>query len=158
MSLSPCSTLFSLQPLSAICFVLSSHHNCHFVSHISLTAPPSWCVLSSLSLCDSNSLPGFTRLSVDCLAGRLILLPWFHPAAESIESQCSRCVNDVPLFGRHSALFSQIPISIAGCVITQHREAASRRVRVLVDGTLCEGYGERVGRNRTSEIKLALLQ
>lgn len=40
---------------------------------------------------------------------------------------------DVPLFGAHSAWRSQIPISITGCIITQHREAGeSTPVKVTV--------------------------
>lgn len=53
------------------------------------------------------------------LAGRPVPLPCFHPLADSIVCQCSRCANDGPLFGWHSALFPHISISIAGCVIAQ---------------------------------------
>lgn len=53
------------------------------------------------------------------LAGRPVPLPCFHPLADSIVCQCSRCANDGPLFGWHSALFPHISISIAGCIIAQ---------------------------------------
>lgn len=61
-------------------------------------------------------------------------MPSFHPVAESIVSQGFRCVNYVPLFGVHSALCSQIPISITGYIITQHREAAAHQVWGVVEG------------------------
>lgn len=35
----------------------------------------------------------------------------------------------------HSALCSEIPISITGYIITQHREAAAHRVWGVVEGT-----------------------
>lgn len=73
---------------------------------------------------------------VICLAGRFILLPWFHPLAESIAPQCSRCVNDVPLFGWHSSLCSQTPISITGCIIAQRREAAGHQAWALFKALL----------------------
>lgn len=95
--------------LSAMCFIISP-------LFCALTAPKK--LLFSFSFFSHSSPLCRSSRSLNCLAGRLILLPCFHPVPDSIVCQCSRCVNDVPLFGRHSALFSQIPVSITGCIIT----------------------------------------
>ena len=101
-----------LHPLLRYNFPLSPHYNYDFISYISPTVPCLLCLTHThiLSFCE-------------LIGWQVLPLALASPCIESIASQCSRCVNDVSLFGRHSALCFQIPISIIGCIIILCREA-----------------------------------